>query len=142
MIMGDRKAFISHAAQDGVIAARLAEVFRQHGIRTFVAPEDITPGEDWSRRLRKEIAEAGTFVMVRSDAGVQSNNVQMELGAAWAADKPIVFVIPPGQDSPSAVPMPLDGVAMGVLRMDGLSVESIGDTVRRAVEVVYPRQSA
>lgn len=91
--------------------------------------------------MREEITEAGTFVMVRSGAAVRSNNVQMELGAAWAADKPIVFVILPGQENEAEVTMPLDGVAVGVLRMDGLSVESIGDTVRRAIQVVHPRQA-
>jgi hypothetical protein len=128
-----RKAFISSAAEDWPVAVRLAEILRDQGVETFVAPQKLPSGEDNVSRLRSEITEADTFVMVRSAAAATSNAVQMELGAAWGADKPIVFVIPPGQNGALDVRMPRDFAAASVFRMDGLSDEAVGTAVREGI---------
>ncbi len=128
------KVFIAHAYKDRAAAARLAIVLPEQGFDTFLADEDIPPGEKVAERLRSEIDQSNMFLMVKSVTAGTSSSVQMELGAAWARDKPIVFVIPPDTGAPD-ISMPLDFAAASVLRMEHLSDHAIGaavgDTLRR-----------
>jgi hypothetical protein len=119
------KVFISYASKDRAIAAHLARALGERGFSTFL-DMDVSPGEDFSERIRSEIATSDTFVLVKSEAAANSREVQIELGAAWAVDKPIVFLIPPTRPGTAEVSLPLDFAAVSVLRMDDLSDDAIG----------------
>src|SRR5207245_1644073 len=53
----------------------------------------LSAGEDWTPKLREEIARSDVFVVLLSPASVRSDWVLQELGAAWGLNKPIVPVL-------------------------------------------------
>lgn len=131
------EVFIAHADKDLVLAERVSAILRGKGIDTFLADKDIGPGENIAERLRAEIDQSDLFVLIKSAAAGTSSSAQMELGAAWARDKPIMFVVPPDKGAPD-VTLPLDFAATTVLHMDRLSDDAIGAAVGATLRRLRP----
>ncbi len=81
-IRNSRQIFISHASADAGFAHRLAADIRLHGWQTWIAPESIRPGEKWVEAINRGLAECGVFVLVLTEASVNSRWVQTETNAA------------------------------------------------------------
>ncbi len=77
-----RQVFISHAHQDAELAQWLATEFELHGWQSWIAPESIRPGEKWVEAINRGLAQSGVFVLVLTEAAVQSRWVISETNFA------------------------------------------------------------
>jgi hypothetical protein len=53
-----KQVFISHATEDEQFAHRLADDLQRLGLRIWIAPESIRPGEGWVRAIERGLAES------------------------------------------------------------------------------------
>ena len=84
------KVFLSHSYADLGIARRVRSVLSQHLSLAVFLHDDLSAGEDWQSKLRKELENADVFVALLTPNSVADSWVLQETGAAWALDKPII----------------------------------------------------
>lgn len=77
-----RQIFVSHAHQDAEFAQRLAEDLRANGWETWIAPDNILPGEKWVEAINRGLTECGIFALVVSENALKSRWVESETNAA------------------------------------------------------------
>ncbi len=77
-----QQVFISYAYEDGELAHRLAEDLRGAGLRVWIAPESIQPGELWAKAIDRGLRESGIFVVTLSPDAAESGWVEQEILAA------------------------------------------------------------
>jgi sulfatase modifying factor 1 len=77
-----RQIFVSHAHQDAEFAQRLAADLRANGWETWLAPDNIQPGEKWVEAINRGLTESGIFVLLTSGHALQSRWVKSETNAA------------------------------------------------------------
>ena len=77
-----RQIFISHANQDAEFAQRLAVDLRANGWETWIAPDNILPGEKWVEAINRGLTECGIFALVVSENALNSRWVKSETNAA------------------------------------------------------------
>ncbi|MAU01033.1 MAG: hypothetical protein CL608_28140 [Anaerolineaceae bacterium] len=77
-----RQIFISHASQDAEFAQKLANDLRANGWQTWMAPDNIRPGEKWVEAINRGLSESGGFVLVLTPSAVESRWVQSEMNVA------------------------------------------------------------
>lgn len=92
--------FFSHSTRDILasdLAHKLAAGLEGQGVRVWIAPESIPPGERWEEALVREIAQTCThFVILLSEAAIRSDWVVKEIKLIrqrWHCD-PSVKVLP------------------------------------------------
>lgn len=83
--------FISYAHEDKPTADAVCAKLEQSGIRCWIAPRDIQPGQEWGDSIIAAIEKAKVMVLVFSD---RSNNSKQVLREVTAAVKHNVIVIP------------------------------------------------
>jgi nucleoside 2-deoxyribosyltransferase len=87
------RVFLSHADADIVGARRIRNLlFHQLGLQVFLH-EDLSAGENWRSKLRKELERADIFVVLLSPWSVTDSWLLQETGAAWALKKPTVPIV-------------------------------------------------
>ena len=119
--------FLSFAAKDREFGRRLLQQVSQQGIRVF-ANDVARDGPRWTENLRHGVDNADAMVAVLTDTAVRDGIVLAEVGAAMAAHKPIIWVIPRNHRMPSGLPQPL--TRFPVLRVGKLSDDEIGPKLR------------
>jgi TIR domain/Effector-associated domain 7 len=77
-----RQIFISHAHQDVEFAQRLAADLQANGWQTWIASDNIHPGEKWVEAINRGLAESGVFVLLLTPEAVDSRWVQSETNVA------------------------------------------------------------
>lgn len=77
-----RQIFISHASQDAELAQRLAADLRKNGWQTWIAPDNIRPGEKWVEAIDRGLMESGVFILLLTPEAAASRWVQTEMNAA------------------------------------------------------------
>ncbi len=86
--------FISYSTQD---MERVEEVQRalrdSQQVEVFVAEHSVRPGEHLVEKIMQAIKRCDLFVLLWSKNSEQSQWVIQELGAAAAADKPIIPIV-------------------------------------------------
>jgi hypothetical protein len=82
--------FISYSSRDKPIADALCSTLEQQGIRCWIAPRDILPGQDWSGAIIDAIINCGVMVLVFSSESNNSEQVKRELAAAVAEGKRLI----------------------------------------------------
>lgn len=89
-----RRVFISHAHQEYDFARQLAGDLRAHGWETWLAPDSIRPGEKWVEAINRGLAESGVFVLVLTQAAVDSSWVRIETNTAvqWDNEGKLRFI--------------------------------------------------
>ena len=75
--------FISHASGDVKAAREIVAKLRQHGITTWLAPDDVQPGREFSVQLEEAIASCLAFVVLMSDKANASAFVRAETELAF-----------------------------------------------------------
>lgn len=85
MTQPDKKpyVFISHASGDVKAAREIVAKLRQHGITTWLAPDDVQPGREFSVQLEEAIAGCMAFVVLMSDKANASAFVRAETELAF-----------------------------------------------------------
>ncbi len=108
------KLFLSSSRPDRLFAQRLGDHFRAMGAE--VMSDDLWdgPGTSWEQALRGALAAADGFVLIVRESGTpRANNAFFEAGAARAAGKPVVAVMP-SPDAARARELPADMYGLAV----------------------------
>ena len=71
--------FISYSSKDKLIAKEICTSLEVIGIRCWIAPRDIAPGEDWPTAIAKAIANSYVMVLVFSASSNSSDEVSREI---------------------------------------------------------------
>ena len=74
--------FISHSSMDKPIADGICANLEAVGIRCWIAPRDIAPGEDWPAAISNAITQSQVMVLVFSSHSNSSADVSRELNLA------------------------------------------------------------
>jgi len=82
-----KQVFISHDSEDAGFAHRLANDLRRRGVRVWIAPESIHPGEDWVEAIERGLRESSHMLVVLTQAAVTSKWVKLETNAAIALER-------------------------------------------------------
>jgi acyl carrier protein len=77
-----KQVFISHDREDAQFAHRLASDLQQLGVRVWIAPESIRPGEDWVDAINRGLGESSHMLVVLTPAAVSSRWVRAETNVA------------------------------------------------------------
>jgi hypothetical protein len=77
-----RQLFISHAGEDDDFARRLAQDLKDQGWAVWLAPDSIRPGEKWVEAINRGMSESGVFILVLTEAAVNSRWVRSETNVA------------------------------------------------------------
>jgi hypothetical protein len=82
--------FISYSNMDKPIADAICAHLEGRGIRCWIAPRDILPGEDWPSAITNAISQSRVMVLVFSASSNSSDDVSREL--MLAANHKLVIV--------------------------------------------------
>lgn len=86
------KVFVSHGSDDGWIAAQVARCVRDLGAETFLDETNIPKGGNFKQIIHREIASSNEVIALFTPWSAKRSWVWIEIGAAWAQDKPVVAV--------------------------------------------------
>lgn len=125
------KAFWSYAREDEAFVHQLSAILAAKGIESFLYDRDIRLGEHWQDRIRQELERADLCIAVLSPASRRSNQFLMEVGAAWAMNKPLVPILRKDSVDPTEFLPPIDRLL--VLRADNLSTETVAEKLHQAL---------
>jgi formylglycine-generating enzyme required for sulfatase activity len=75
--------FISHSAKDKTIADAVCSTLEGRGIRCWIAPRDILPGQDWDTAIISAIKSSKVMVLTFSANSNDSIQVHREVKAAF-----------------------------------------------------------
>ncbi len=89
--------FISHSTKDRWVARQIAKLISEkgagHGIEVFLDEKDIEGGDIISDAIRKNIQECNEFLVLLTEASINSDWVLIELGATWGYEKRIIAIV-------------------------------------------------
>jgi hypothetical protein len=84
--------FISYSSRDKPAADAACAVLEAAGLRCWIAPRDILPGDDWGGAIIRAISAAQAFVLVFSANANQSPQVRREVERAVNRGLPVIPV--------------------------------------------------
>lgn len=73
------EVFISHSSKDKVIADAVCSILEQNKIRCWIAPRDVTPGENYAKCIMVAIKQSKVMVVIFSSNANSSDAVGAEL---------------------------------------------------------------
>lgn len=76
------QVFISYCTEDAPVAEAVCGALEQSGIKCWMAPRDVQPGENWGRSIIKAIAGSKLMVLVFSGHTNTSRHVNNEIERA------------------------------------------------------------
>lgn len=82
--------FISHSSKDKVMADAICAGLEAHGIRCWIAPRDVQPGEEWTKAIVDAITECKVFLLVFSANTNNSSQIVKEVDCATRDQKTII----------------------------------------------------
>ncbi len=85
-------AFISHHSSQVDAARHLANALKQQGIKGWMAPDDIDPGQPFDRVIIEKIAESDVILLLFCSRSDQSKHVKREIMLAEQEHK-LIFPI-------------------------------------------------
>ena len=86
------RAFISHKAEDKVLATQLKEHFANNGIASFVAHEDIEPMSDWEQVIERALFSMDLLIALLTVNFSDSKWTDQEIGVAVGRKIPVIPV--------------------------------------------------
>ena len=89
--------FISYSMNNASMAGQVAETLRAAGLHVFDMAQ-VSAGADFQETLMGALAESSAVVAIIGPDGMSSPSTAVEIGAAWAWNKP-VYVISADDDS-------------------------------------------
>lgn len=81
------QVFISYAQRNAKWANKLANDLRSKGYKVWIAPQSISPGEDWEDAIENGLLESGVFLLVMTASAAESYWVQEETKVAFRLEK-------------------------------------------------------
>lgn len=87
---GTPPVFISYASQDATVANAIVDALERHGVKCWIAPRDVNPGEFYAGAIVHAIDAAKAAVLVLSKNAASSQHVLREVERAAAQRHPMV----------------------------------------------------
>src|SRR5712672_1134518 len=84
--------FISYSHVDKATADAACATLERNGIRCWIAPRDITPGDEWSAAIIKAIDQCRAMVLIFSQNANNSRQIRREVERAITVGIPLVPV--------------------------------------------------
>jgi len=84
--------FISYATADQTVAQMVCATLEKQGIRCWMAPRDVQPGDDWGSAIVAAIKASRAMVLVFSGAANESRHIPREVERAVGREIPLVPV--------------------------------------------------
>jgi hypothetical protein len=84
--------FISYASADQTVAQMVCATLEKQGIRCWMAPRDVQPGDDWGSAIVAAIKASRAMVLVFSGAANDSRHIPREVERAIGREIPLVPV--------------------------------------------------
>ena len=82
--------FLSYSSKDKTWADSACAVLEQHRIRCWIAPRDMTPGDEWGAGIIKGLNASRIMVLIFSDHANSSKQVRKEVERAISKDLPVL----------------------------------------------------
>jgi len=117
-VIKPKQVFISHATKDAQFAHRLADDLQRLGVRVWIAPESIRPGESWVSAIERGLNESSHVVVVLTPAALESEWVKKETDVAIAQERRGRIQVIPLDVEPCEVPLLLSSYQMVSFRRD------------------------
>jgi len=89
-VSGTRDVFLSYASQDSAVADTVVAVLESHGIRCWIAPRDVTPGEFYAGSIVHAIDSTKASVLILSENAATSPHVVREVERAASKRHPVI----------------------------------------------------
>ena len=134
------QAFISYASADSSIANKVCIALEREGIRCWIAPRDVTPGDFYAADIVHAIDTTRVVVLVLSQHAADSSHVLREVERASSKRHPIVSFridqapLPDGLEYFLNTSQWLDASATGIAR----ALPKLVDAVRNALAKYAP----
>ena len=87
---GTPDVFLSYASQDAAVANTVVAVLESQGIRCWIAPRDVTPGEFFAGSIVHAIDAAKAIVLILSGNAASSPHVVREVERAASKRHPVI----------------------------------------------------
>jgi DNA-binding NarL/FixJ family response regulator len=84
------EVFISYASQDKATADAACRELEENGIRCWIAPRDVIPGQSWATAIAEAIERARAVVLIFSRQANASNQIPNEV--TLAVDNGLVLI--------------------------------------------------
>jgi predicted ATPase/Tfp pilus assembly protein PilF len=84
------QVFVSHSSKDKAVADALCRALEDQGIRCWIAPRDILPGQDWSEAIINGLNETAVTVLIFSESSGASIQVRREVERSFEKGKEVV----------------------------------------------------
>jgi adenylate cyclase len=85
-----KDVFVSYASQDAAVANSVVEALERQGIRCWIAPRDVTPGEFYADAIVHAIDAAQALVLVLSQHAAVSHHILREVERATSKRYPVI----------------------------------------------------
>jgi hypothetical protein len=85
-----RTVFISHSSADKVIGEQVCRFLEKNGIPCWIAPRDVTPGQNYGAAILDAIDECRVFVLILSNQSNKSGQVVREIEHAASTNSIII----------------------------------------------------
>jgi hypothetical protein len=82
--------FLSYSYQDKTSADAVCHSLEAKGVRCWIAPRDVIPGEDWQQSILDAIAGSRAVILLFTGHTNQSENVKKEVSAAFDANAMVI----------------------------------------------------
>jgi hypothetical protein len=82
--------FISHSPSDAATAGKMCEFLEGHGVRCWLSPRDVLPGEEQAAAIKRGIAECPIMVLIFSQSANDSDSIRNEVESAVTAQKVLI----------------------------------------------------
>lgn len=83
--------FISHKQEtDHSIAIRVKNILKRNGISSWIAPEDVASGQDYSKEIPSAIRSCEVFLLILTEAAQTSEHIAKEINLAIKYNKKII----------------------------------------------------
>ena len=87
---GELRVFISHRAEDKILANDIKNSFENYGVASFVAHEDIEPMTEWLSEIERALFSMDLLVALLTDKFKESNWTDQEIGIAIGREVPVI----------------------------------------------------
>jgi hypothetical protein len=84
------EVFISHAYKDKGIADAICRKLESANVRCWIAPRNISTGEDWAKAIRKAINSSRVVVLVLSENANAATHIEREIANAFYTGRAIM----------------------------------------------------
>jgi hypothetical protein len=100
------EVFVSYSHDDRETASHLLDALKEAGVGVWT-DSDTAAGANWEDHLREAMSKGDAVIFLVTNASLASAYVMSEIGAAVAAGKRVIPVVPTNGRVPRGLPAPL-----------------------------------